>query len=260
MQRGKYKYYHQDTNMHQSKLIVGGDSFTAGSELLNTDNVWAKILSDEHNFNYVSTAEPGTGNLKIVDNVMQYVTDDCAVVVMFTFLSRHDLLMSFDTQERNSPWYALTPHHANLSEKHWFDDAHVRRAKQFGIDKFAEQFYMLVGDTSEAYYTLSQVLQLQNFLKVKNIPYMFTSADNWFLHNYELQNQTVTKTLVNNIDWDKFFWFPHDHGECGFYKWATAEQFDKGPGEHPLDEAHIQAARLMKDKFNELVKINNTTN
>ena len=39
----------------------------------------------------------------------------------------------------------------------------------------------------------------------------------------------------------------------GFYQWAVENKYDIGPMQHPLEQAHRDAAILMQEKFNELV-------
>jgi len=40
----------------------------------------------------------------------------------------------------------------------------------------------------------------------------------------------------------------------GFYQWAVENKYKVGPQGHPLESAHVDAAGLIKEKFNELVK------
>ena len=100
---------------------------------------------------------------------------------------------------------------------------------------------------------------LQNYLKLNNIPYFFTFANKDLLYNSTIDKQDVSiNSLYQQIDFDKFFVFvgdPQEDGkkEKGFYQWAIENKYPVG-ATHPLEEAHIAAALLIKDKFNELVK------
>jgi hypothetical protein len=40
----------------------------------------------------------------------------------------------------------------------------------------------------------------------------------------------------------------------GFYQWAVENKYTVGPDNHPLEQAHQDAAQLIKDKFDEVVK------
>lgn len=97
----------------------------------------------------------------------------------------------------------------------------------------------------------SEILTVQKYLKDKGTPYLFTCADNCVItHN-------------SQIDYSKWFLFPvipnsgwHPNEEPrGFYQWALEHKYELAPKDkHPLEQAHIDAANLMRDKFNELVK------
>lgn len=97
----------------------------------------------------------------------------------------------------------------------------------------------------------SEILNLQEFLMSKNIPYIFTCVDN------------VIVTNNPEIDWDKWYLFPvipntgwhPNENPRGFYQWALEHKYELAvKDKHPLEDAHRDAAKLMKDKFNELVK------
>jgi hypothetical protein len=65
--------------------------------------------------------------------------------------------------------------------------------------------------------------------------------------------------VYHQIDLSRWFWFPAGHGSNqteaprGFYQWAVENKYAIGTT-HPLEQAHIDASKLMQGKFNELVK------
>jgi hypothetical protein len=97
-------------------------------------------------------------------------------------------------------------------------------------------------------YTSPRVIrEFQHYCEYHNFPYMFTCADNCLI------------PLLDNIN-DNWFLFPagtmpHDTmSPRGFYQWAVENKYLVGPQDHPLEEAHLDASKLMQEKFNELVK------
>ena len=62
-------------------------------------------------------------------------------------------------------------------------------------------FYRHVGHDNvyEYYATLKEIVFLQNYLNVKNIPYIFTLANNFFLEPIDEENISV---LLKLIDFD----------------------------------------------------------
>jgi hypothetical protein len=95
---------------------------------------------------------------------------------------------------------------------------------------------------------------------VNNIPYLFTCADNGIFNSYTLKNPDDTiQSLCNQIIFDNWYFFPAGIGANqtktprGFYQWAVENKYKVGVT-HPLEDAHRNAAELIKEKFNELVK------
>jgi hypothetical protein len=83
-------------------------------------------------------------------------------------------------------------------------------------------------------------------LEYYKIPYLFICADNC--------------VITNKIRYSNWFMFPSGKGPDqtesprGFYQWAVENKYDCGKENHPLEQAHQDAANLMKEQFNELVK------
>jgi hypothetical protein len=97
-------------------------------------------------------------------------------------------------------------------------------------------------------YTLDSdfhIKNLEEYLLYHNIPYLFTCADNC--------------VVTDNLDYRNWFFFPPGQGEDqtesprGFYQWAVENKYKCGIQQHPLEQAHSDAADLIKGKFNELV-------
>jgi len=88
----------------------------------------------------------------------------------------------------------------------------------------------------------------QTRLEERNIPYLFTCADNCLL-----------EWLDDATDWDHWFLFPpaeeawNTQTPRGFYQWAIENNYPCGPDQHPLEQAHADAAKLIQGKFNEMV-------
>jgi hypothetical protein len=90
------------------------------------------------------------------------------------------------------------------------------------------------------------ILRLQNYLEEHNISYLFTCADNCI--------------ITGRLDYSNWFMFPPGVGANqtetprGFYQWAVENKYPVGLENHPLEQAHIDASKLMQEKFNDLVK------
>jgi hypothetical protein len=89
---------------------------------------------------------------------------------------------------------------------------------------------------AEVYDTLSNVILLQQYLTLHDIPYIFTAADrkNVDVSVDDESVQTLQKQL--NEIWG---WFDNK----GFYTWAQDMRFPFATT-HPREQAHIEAAHI----------------
>ena len=247
------------------KIIAGGDSFVWGSELADcphsgpgaySRNTFAALLADD----YVCAAYPGNGNDAITRNTIisceENKHDNIGVIVSWTFPGRYEFNFSFDAQAN---WQTIN--HWSIGNQFYQEDVKHKElvdrqqelAHKNGIYDFATNYYRHVGSSEywEIYTMLKEIVYLQSYLRSNNIPYMFTCADMEFVNSYTILNSDSTITsLYNQIDFTKWFIFPDNKG---FYAWAVANKYSIS-GTHPLEQAHRDAAYLMKDKFDELVK------
>ena len=249
-------------------IVAGGDSFVWGIELADCKHTnegghsqvtWPARLAKQNNFEYQCVAQPGAGNDTISRNIIKQCEElgaaNIAVIVQWTFPWRFEFCyvdpigwVNFDlqvvSQEFNSHWA----------------DKEIKKFKQLGILEFAQTFYKLIGthDYWQIYSTFKEILLLQGYLKSKNIPYLFSTSDDIFYHHTILTDVYI-KNLYNQIDQNNWYLFPPgtEANETitprGFYQWAVENKNSIGPGHHPLEQAHCDAADLIKDKFNELV-------
>jgi hypothetical protein len=92
------------------------------------------------------------------------------------------------------------------------------------------------------------IIGLQHYLELLQIPYLFTCVDNCIV------------TDNPKINWNNWYLFPPGSNPSetaaprGFYQWAVENKYNIGSDGHPLEDAHQDAAILIKEKFNELVK------
>lgn len=252
--------------------IAGGDSFVFGSELKYASKTFTSLLAFDHG-EYICTAMPGFANGAISRTVIAECLKhkNPVVVVSWTFPGRYEFRFNFNTKNRTSPWYSLnswtvindvkeiqdTFINNNNGILKDFNDSTIE-AKKSGLADFAKTFYQNVGQSEywEIYVSLKEIVFLQNFLKQRNIPYLFTCADNSILYNYTIENSDeYIDSLYVQIDMSNWFWFPTgaDKKPRGFYQWALENKYPVGVL-HPLEQAHYDAFLLMKEKFNELVK------
>lgn len=244
-------------------LVAGGDSFIWGTELADcahsgpngySRKTFPALLSDD----YVCVAYPGNANNAISRSIITAcdTIDNSTVLVNWTFPQRYDFRFNYPTLRQTSPWYSVHSHYPTDDPLKNIENADL-------VKDFAKTFYKHVGNNEyyELYTTLKEILFLQLYLKANSIPYLFTTADNsYYQHeNYERSKDHQLSAIYNQIDWTSWYFFPagtqpnETLAPRGFYQWALENKYSVGAGGHPLEDAHTDAAELIRGKYNELV-------
>jgi len=257
------------------KFIAGGCSFTFGHELSDDEKgkvpsklTWAHGLKKQDH-EYVCVASPGSGNSGIARRVFDAVSNhsdiEC-VVVMWSFLSRYDWAMPRHRNLENTRWASMSPwdtdsgneeayvHIAESSEQteHW--KRRIKIHEETGVKNFANSIYKYAANQyHETYLSWKSIIWLQNILEKKEIPFMFTLADNSLFYDEFKQHKdqdSFMNALHDEIDFTK--WFSFGERMMGFNQWALLNDYPRGTT-HPLDEAHQDAVKLMLPTFNKLI-------
>jgi len=270
------------------RLVVGGCSLAWGSELADCKwpdhsmSTWPALLAQQANLEYDIVAWPASGNDSIARRVMsrchQLKEYDKAVVVQWSFQSRYEFRFTYDTRQAFSPWLTISPwatyETTDDVKKHFLSDndevlmkqmKSIETNKATGIHEFAKSFYKNVGSGSywETYTSLKEIVLLQNFLEQYKIPYLFTCADVNLISNPIINENPDSSiaVLYDQINFDNWFLFPAGDPAKpdqipfprGFYQWAIENKYPVGTT-HPLEDAHADAAKLIQEKFDAMVK------
>jgi hypothetical protein len=233
-------------------LVAAGDSFIWGSELADSQqchNGYSKktfpaLLAQQANMNYACAAYPGNANNAISRMAIDMLSDiqgEKFLLVEWTYPQRYEFRI-------NDEWVSVNSWHTAATE-------------------FSEHYFKHAGDSEyfELYSILKEIVFLQHYCQLNNVPYMFMTADNHFFQheNYIRRQDAGLDNLYNQIDWDKWFWFAagiQQNEICaprGFCQWAVENKYKVGVQLHPLEGAHRAAAFLIKEKFDELVAKHN---
>lgn len=253
------------------KLISAGDSFIFGTELSDqkydqfSKLSYPSLVAASMGIDYTSVAFPGIANnsisRRIYDYCIQQRNEDKFVVVGWTFPNRYE----FYFYGAESHWQSITPwtvkdaktmskdlKDRDISSTVILDQLeHNKRLESAGVSAFATELYKRVALSRywEAYSTLKEMVHMQNFFKLYNIPYIYTVADSGFLFDqtgFEV-DQSLT-AMLSELDMSRLFLFP----DCqGFYVWAVRSNYPIGDT-HPLEEAHRDAAIMIRKFIDEL--------
>lgn len=261
------------------KILSAGCSFTYGHELSDCDHAglppsrltWASGLADLVNAEHQTVAQGGAGNSTIARKVFQHVTIDqpkldrdksLMVVVMWSFPSRYEWAMPRSALLEDTRWTTITPWDTDEKQAEAFkrlsssepqQEIFKKRREELattGVREFANSLYRhAANEYHEIYLSWKSIIWLQNILEKKNIPYLFTLADNSLFYNEFAQHKDqdpFMTALHSEIDFTK--WATFGERMMGFNQWALLNGYPRGTT-HPLDSAHQDAVQLIKDKF-----------
>ena len=253
-------------------LIAGGDSFTYGSELqgcydenaneVASPNSYTSLIAKELNLDYNCVAWPGFSNDAIARTVINQCsnnTDIDLVIVNWTFPGRYEFRFN-DKLEQISVWNTLNDNSEIKKQFIGQNDTvlqhHIDKFnsdEERGLNGFSRTFFGHVGSSKyhETYNYLGNIIKLQNYLELYQIPYLFLSVDQSLGECDQWCSDLTNKILFDQIDLDSWFWFP---GDLGFYTWAKENNFPFGTT-HPLESAHIEAATLIYEHLRTIGRI-----
>lgn len=237
-------------------LVAGGDSFIHGNELADWDInsprdsllTFTSLLAKQADIEYVSCARPGNANdaiLRMVVNKCEQIKKESKkiiVVTAWTFVPRFEFPFEYNTDSPDSPFATISIYEGTNRKP---------------VRDFAKQFFTHVNiDWFQHFNTVKSIVMLQTYLKHNNIPYLFTAADNIV---FSYQNDPQLTAYWDLVDFDNWYMFPaaketyNTTTPRGFYQWAVENKYPIGPDQHPLEQAHYDAAKHLKERFNELV-------
>ena len=241
------------------KVLSAGCSFIYGAELPDSPSysgkdpfsklTWPALWAKENNFDYDSVAVCGISNSGISRLVINYLEKNHAdfVLVQWTYPNRYELRFN-DIVENNyfslNHWLS-NDLDSNIEDKEFYDFMKIFSGSP--MQSIAKIWYNHISyyDT-DIYHYLKEVVYLGNYLKNKNIKFIFSSVFHEYYFNIKKIKDPSIKSLYyisQQFPWVNF------HNK-GFIEWAiSAGYFDREIWKHPNDAAHLAAFNLVKDQL-----------
>jgi hypothetical protein len=217
------------------KLKSFGCSFIFGSELADDGKdglyatpsqlTWPAHLANHLNYNYECYARPGSGNLQILEQILNQSTNKTQdlFVIGWTWIDRFDYYPVNPTTPNPSPWRTIMPVDTDDLAKIYYRDVHSEYR-----DKFT---------------CLSYIKLTIDTLGQKGIPFIMTYMDNllfdqqWHATPAVLDLQEYIKPYMTTFEGQSFLNWSRSHGYSETATW------------HPLEEAHAAAGEYIIKVF-----------
>lgn len=183
---------------------------------------WPALLAKDLGYVYQTYARPGSGNLQILERMLnQCCVDEPAVFVIgWTYIDRFDYLKKDYEQWPGSPWKTVLPLEENDLAKTYYK--HLNSQLQ---DKLCSLIYI-----KTAIDTLQQ----------KKIPFVMTYIDplifetEWHCNPAVAELQNYVKPYMTTFEGRTFLEFTRSNG------------FPISSTSHPLEQAHQAASQVIK--------------
>ena len=195
-----------------------GCSFIYGNELLDcttkqfSQSTWPALYARHHRLDYQCYARPGTGNLVILEQLLNQIADPepATFIINWTWIDRFD----YNNRENNT-WKSILPNDADWSAQYYYRKFHSQYR-----DKFT---------------TLNHIKLAIDALQQRNSSFIMTYMDDSMMET-EWHTSPAVAYLQSAIA-------PHLTTFDGknLLDWSRNNKYPVSDLWHPLDQAH-QAA------------------
>jgi hypothetical protein len=204
-------------------ILAVGDSFTYGEELDNTDRAYPYHLSRGLKANIVNLAKPGSGNSRMIRNVIEY-TDKFPTDLVIIGWSSPGRKEFADADGVFDLWPGYSGALYRAGGQTW------RLELLDYINKYHDPEYIY-----QQY--LIDVIMMQSYLKQRGIKYiMLQTVMNEYYHR---TFHAGMKLLADQIDGEHFVGWPSE----GMMEWTNGCK--RGPNGHFLDDGHKQVTKKL---------------
>ena len=248
-------------------MVVGGDSLGCGQELKDRNSRYFKLISDRFDVELSDTCVPGLNNEMIcrytIDAVNELLyeknIDFSKILVCVTF-SYPDRIVFFN--KKSNTFLSLHPglfrERPNAPKTLYHHILNYFPIEILPSD--VENYYNSQKSIIYFQYNLiNWIYFLQLFLEKKNIKYIFAFndkhtfdyliTDQSILSNKQMDNLSRTPTLKHiqkDINYDLIF-------TESIEEITNKNKYSRGPGNHPLEKAHLEYSKLLGDFIQEKI-------
>jgi hypothetical protein len=212
-----------------------GCSFIFGTDLADDGRLgpyatvsqltWPALIAQHLELGYSCYARPGSGNLRIIENIIMQSTDteSAVLVINWTWIDRFDYANHLDNK-----WQTIMPVDDTSLARTYYKELHSQYR-----DKLT---------------TLIHINTAIDLLQQKNIPFVMTYMDElifetqWHCNPAILALQEKVRPHLQTFDGQNFL------------EWAKLNSYPISPTMHPLEPAHEAAVHLMMPKVLKVIE------
>lgn len=199
------------------KIKGFGCSFIYGSDLEDHEPTWPEILAQRLDLEYECHAEPGIGNLQILESILRESNDDAVFVVNWTWIDRFGFVDVKDEQ-----WHTLRP-----ALDHPYADFYFRNMHSQYYDMLTSLIYVKTAIDCLVDKKRSFVMTAMDYLLFEQV------HPGWHEPTAVSDLQQQIRPYIRNFEGKNFLDWSKEKGHQVSETW------------HPLAPAHSAAADYM---------------
>ena len=207
------------------KVKSFGCSFIYGSDLAPGELTWPALLAQQFGLGYQCRAQPGIGNLQILESILAEPTDDAIMLINWTWIDRFGFVNVNDEQ-----WHTLRPALDHPHADYYYRNLH-------------SQYWDMLTN-------LIYIKSALDHLQARGVPFVMTAMD--YLLFETVQPGWHDPRAVTLLQ-DHVRLHVRDFDGKNFLDWSRAQGHSISDAWHPLAEAHRQAAEYLKSTFDRLL-------
>jgi len=214
------------------KIISFGDSFMYGSDLSDCNGTeksqfsqltWPALCANELGLEYDCQARGGSGNQNISKNILNFANCSSLVVINWSWIDR------FDYNDDSYGWSkTIRPGSDDHISKFFYKEIHTEED-----DKFR---------------SLSYIYTAHQYLRNQNIPFISTYMDQLILD----QKWNVSSGMIKLQDQIKKDLQTFTNNQT-FLEWSRSNGYPESDSQHPLEQAHREAAKIWLPIYKEAI-------
>jgi len=239
-----------------ARLLSAGCSLIYGAELSDSPDVdgadppssktWPALYANTRGLAHHTCSACGlsnTGIARYVVDVLETYSFD-AVIVQWTFTNRYEFRLN-KTDKSGSFFNLITP----WMSKEYTNEIGYTVKPPIEVQELATSVFRYIDSDSTQYYLMLKTqFDLANYLRFKNIPFVFTYGGELPENTQSDKSISILENAANEIPFVKF-------EGSGFYNWAVNNRYPCGDHWHPLDQAHRDAFDLIQHDLDSVLNL-----
>lgn len=200
--------------------VVADNPATGQTHLIGwSESTWPALLAKQFDMQYYCQARGGVSNSYIARSILEHADDNALNVIQWTWIDRSEYV-----DNNYDVWHAIRPSEQNEMSNNYYKNFH--------------------SELQDKWINLNIIVNTLKYLEDHRINYVCHMLDHTLFDRKFHAPIYITK--LQQYLQPRVTWFPD---ETTFFEWSKLNKFDISDNWHPLEQAHEEAAAVMKHTY-----------